>query len=579
MEYIRKLIKNKYFYLLLIIAIAAFLRFYQLGKIPAGLLNDEANKGYDAYSLLMTGRDQWGSFLPLTNLRGFGDYPPPMYQYLSIIPIYIWGLSSFSVRFISAFSGVLSVIAIFYLGRKLFNEGVGLFSAFFLAIMPWAVGLSRTAMESNLAILFLLISLYFGLKNTNKDRLKNLVISSILLAMSLYTYSAYFLFAPLVLVIILFDNFFGKKIRIKEILFPIVIFCLIILPLFVSRGSASVRFSQVGLTTNVNSIGLIDTLNMQRGQCLNSFPPTVCKIMDNKAVLYTSDFIKNYLSHFSFNFLYTSGTVTQYSILEKRGLDYLLNFIFLLSGLLFLIKVNKDSRLFIALISLLLISPIADSLTGDGNYTRASMMIPFLSIMSGLGAYFLWTKLEGLKNINYIYIIYTFTFLVFSFGILTFYISYLTYFKNNYSLYSQYGYADLMSTVSKEKNIYNRIYISRHLNDTKQYIYYLFYTKYNPSEYQSKENVSYSVGQNGWVSIDRIGNIYFVQNPPTSAQLEKDSSIKSLIISNPVDFPKTIKPVFVIKDKLGNVIFEAAQSSDLLEYYREQELIKNKGHV
>src|SRR5680860_1092308 len=83
-------------FLFLIVVLGAFLRFYQLGNIPAGLLNDEANKGYDAYSLLITGRDQWGSFMPLTSLRGFGDYPPPLYHYFSMIPIFIFGLSEFS---------------------------------------------------------------------------------------------------------------------------------------------------------------------------------------------------------------------------------------------------------------------------------------------------------------------------------------------------------------------------------------------------------------------------------------------------------------------------------------------------
>jgi hypothetical protein len=70
----------------------------------------------------------------------------------------------------------------------------------------------------------------------------------------------------------------------------------------------------------------------------------------------------------------------------------------------------------------------------------------------------------------------------------------------------------------------------------------------------------------GWVSVDKIGNIYFVPNPPTGSQLEKMSSLNCLIISSPLDFPKSIKPVFVVKDKLGNVIFEAVRSVDLLRY-------------
>ena len=97
MENLRKL--NKYsLYLVLVILLAAFLRFYQLGNIPAGLTNDEANTGYDAYSILLTGKDQWGTFLPITNFKGFGDFPPPIYRYLSVIQIHFLGLNPFAVR-------------------------------------------------------------------------------------------------------------------------------------------------------------------------------------------------------------------------------------------------------------------------------------------------------------------------------------------------------------------------------------------------------------------------------------------------------------------------------------------------
>ena len=75
-------IKNILF--LLIILIAVILRFYNLGIVPVGFLNDEANAGYDAYSLLLTAKDQWGNLLPINNFIGFGDFNPQLtdtYQY------------------------------------------------------------------------------------------------------------------------------------------------------------------------------------------------------------------------------------------------------------------------------------------------------------------------------------------------------------------------------------------------------------------------------------------------------------------------------------------------------------------
>lgn len=572
MEYLRKLVNHRGLILFLIVFVALFLRFYQLGNIPAGFLNDEANAGYDAYSVLLTGKDQWNNFLPVNNFIGFGDFQPPINRYSMLIPIKLFGLNEFSVRFMSALAGVLSVVALYFLAKKLVNRKAAFFSALLLAIMPWAVGLNRIAHESNLAILFLIIALYFGLIKSSRS----LYCAAFFLALSMYTYSAYILYAPLVLIVVLWLNY--KRGNGYGYLFkPLILFLIIISPIIFQKNSASVRFSQVGLTTNINSIGLINNLNDQRGQCLAMFNPLICKITDNKIILFPSAFAKNYLSHFSPNFLYMSGTPTQLSILPERGLDYLFNFLPLIMGIVFFLKNNKQRKLCIAFIILFLLSPVPDSFTSDGNYVRASIMQPFLALFGGLGIYYFLEILEDRKRLRYLSA--TLILLVIAFSSIAFFITYLTYFKNNYSLYSQYGYKNLMQKTYALRNDYGRIYISRHLNDTKQYIYYLFYTKYDPRKYQTKKDVNYSVGANGWVSIDRIDNIYFVQNPPTNLQLEEMSNINSLIISTPVDFPKSIKPTFVVKDKLGNVIFEAVKSANLLEYNKEQEKLRLKENV
>ncbi|MFH1832975.1 MAG: glycosyltransferase family 39 protein [Candidatus Levyibacteriota bacterium] len=556
--------RKQFIALFFIILVASFLRFYQLGTIPAGLTNDEANTGYDAFSLLLTGRDQWNNFLPITNFIGFGDYPPPLYRYLSIVPISLFGLNMFSVRFISALSGVLSVVVLYFLIKKIFNQKAAIFSALSLAILPWSIGLSRVAIESNLAILFLITALYFGIALKSD---KSIFFSVIFLVLSIFTYSAYTLFAPLVFLLILFFNY--KKVKTKILLFSIILFLCLCLPLFVHKGAASTRFSQIGITQNINSIGLMNVLNDQRGQCLNSFNPLMCKLSENKPVLFTGVFFKNYLSHFSLNFLYAKGTVTQFSILEERGLDYLFCIIFLTLGLYFLIAKNKNTKISLVVILLFLFSAIPDSLTGDGNYSRASMMQPFIAILNGLGLAFLFALLNKIKNKNLKILGMFFIAFLIMFSISSFFVNYLTYFKNNYAMYSQYGYKNLMEYVGKVKNDYERIYISKHLNDTKQYIYYLFFNKYDPRKFQTKTNIGYHLEDNGWVSVDRIDNVYFVQNLPLISKKLTNLNNNILYISNPVDFPKGVKTEFITKDKLENVIFKAVKKENLIEYYQE----------
>ena len=109
-------------FLISIVLLAAFLRFYQLGINPPSLTWDEAAWGYNAYSLGINGKDEFGRFLPYDYLESFGDFKPPMYAYLDIIPVKLFGPSEFSVRFPSAFFGVLTVLLTYFLVKRIFDD-------------------------------------------------------------------------------------------------------------------------------------------------------------------------------------------------------------------------------------------------------------------------------------------------------------------------------------------------------------------------------------------------------------------------------------------------------------------------
>jgi len=100
---------RKIFLLFLIFFLGFILRFWQLGVNPPSLDWDEASLGYNAYSLFTTGKDEYGNPWPLS-IRSFNDYKPPLYTYLTILPVALTGLNEFSTRFISALFGSLSVV-------------------------------------------------------------------------------------------------------------------------------------------------------------------------------------------------------------------------------------------------------------------------------------------------------------------------------------------------------------------------------------------------------------------------------------------------------------------------------------
>ena len=149
--------KSFWILLFLIFSIAFILRFYRLGEIPNGLYQDETAIGYNAYSILQTGRDEYGNFFPLY-FKSFGDWKLPVYIYTDVFSVKFFGLSPFSVRLPSALFGFLTVIVLFIFVKRLAkNDNLALFSSFLLAINPWHIHYSRATFETSIS-LFLLLS-------------------------------------------------------------------------------------------------------------------------------------------------------------------------------------------------------------------------------------------------------------------------------------------------------------------------------------------------------------------------------------------------------------------------------------
>ena len=134
-----------------IFILGAILRFYKLGEVPQVLTRDEAAIGYNAYSILKTGKDEYGVKLPVYFLS-FGDYKNPLYIYLTSLLIPVFCLNEFTVRFLSALSGSLTIIASYLLIKEFFSktqkgtedkqkrtEPVALMASFLLAISPWHI--------------------------------------------------------------------------------------------------------------------------------------------------------------------------------------------------------------------------------------------------------------------------------------------------------------------------------------------------------------------------------------------------------------------------------------------------------
>ncbi len=222
---------SEYKWLIAILILAAILRFFKLGKIPAGLTWDEAAIGYNGYAIVHTRRDEWLERLPVS-FKSFGDYKAPLAIYLNGIFTFIFGLNPWAVRLPFVLSGIMTILGVYFLTKELLkyfsvttsleHHNLGLIASLILATSPWHLHFTRAGFESGLALTFIIWGNLFLFKflQTNTCQLftrwpKKLWLEKLFLIMSssicfigaLYTYHSSKIFIPLLGLFILIFTF------------------------------------------------------------------------------------------------------------------------------------------------------------------------------------------------------------------------------------------------------------------------------------------------------------------------------------------------------------------------------------
>lgn len=532
--------KRSWIFLCLIVALATFLRFFGLDKLPVSPNWDEVSHGYNAYSILKTGMDEWGKQFPLI-FRAFGDYKLPLYIYLTTIPVWLFGLSVFSIRFISAFAGVLAIPAIFLLTQELFPKKyhLPLISALFLAISPWHFFISRPALEANLALTLIIFGFYFLLRFF-KSR-SSLLPSVIFLGLSLHAYNTARVFVPLLVLFSLYlyrpslrlSASCGRNIgNLIAVFIAIVFSSLVFFQVYIGEGTA--RYDKL----KILSPATVFQIGEKRAQ--STLSPLLSKLVYNRPVYFLTTFSKNYLGYFSPKFFsQTWGAQFQFAIPNKSLLTFP---IYLLAGfglILHLSKLKKENN-YRFLYFWLFLSPLAASLTIDPPQAlRPNPMIPAIIIFACLGL----IRLLGIipvKTKKPLIVLLTIWVLI-SFG------QYLKQYGGNYAeKYSsswQYGYGQIMDFINNHQGEYDRIFITKRYGEP--HIFYAFFSKLDPQKLQpSSGNIRYQ--QSDWFWTDKIDNVYFIndwQIPTISIStltLESGESIpaqRSLLITSPDHIP------------------------------------------
>ncbi len=193
--YAAKKIKTTDALFVIILALAVFVRIYRFGSLPDGVNQDEAYAGYEAWSLLNYGKDSFGYRFPVYFIS-WGSGMNVLNSYLMIPFIAVFGLKTWVIRMPQVIVAILSVIASYFIMKRLFDERAGLAAMLILAVAPWHVMLSRWGLESNLAPGFLIFGMYFFIKGM--DRQAFYIASAAMYGLSLYCYAAIWPIVPFI---------------------------------------------------------------------------------------------------------------------------------------------------------------------------------------------------------------------------------------------------------------------------------------------------------------------------------------------------------------------------------------------
>lgn len=516
MQFISRFVNYKWFVqiiLLFTVVVSVFFASYKDTVSPPCFNADEAAFGYTAYSLLKTGADEYGTFLPL-RLKSFGDYKMPLYSYLSVPFIGVLGLNEFSARTLNVLIAALFPIAIYFLTKELFQKKkIGLISAFLVSVCLGIGIVAREAHEALLAAFLITLASYFFLKYLNNSQLNYGILFVLSLFLALFSYQSNRLFAGLFLVFALIYFFLKKTKTHSKKIFLSMFFIALLLFGVTDIIYKPTRVENLFLT---NTAGFSLKINQLIGEGGS-------RIFYNKVTVGARDGLNHYMQYFSPQFLAENGDLNpRFGFVDMAPLTPL-EYIFILIGIYFLFYNKERWRYY--LLALFFITPLTAALSWqDVSLTRAFFLLIPALIISAYGFYYFTKQFQKklLIPIAALLIVIQAFFLFYSWDF------YLNHYPKRAIVTQawQCGYAQVATFVKNHYNDYNTFYITK--KNGQPYIFMLYYLNYPPAQYQKQASLT-APDEFGFGQVEKFDKFVFAI---PSGVLQK----KVAVIGFPDDF-------------------------------------------
>lgn len=519
--------RNKVF-LITILIVASLLRLWKLDKVPVSMFGDELEVGYQAYSILQTGKDYYGDFMPL-QFHSLAEYRTPLYLYSAVPTVALFGITPWGVRLPAALFGIVGILGMYLLVKEITkNDSVALVSAFVLAISPWHIQYSRAGFEVTEMLAFFIFGLYFFLRSLKEP--KFLWVSAILIVVTPWIYSTAKLFAPL-LIIFLLVLWFKDLIKLpkKYIIYSVIAALIIGIPLVYSTlfSGGTQRFNYISVFSDptiepeVGTGRLADAL--ARGGVTAGLTPTFSdKLFHNKFVFYADRISTNYMQSLSSDFLFNEGDPNLRHSIKGVGQFYKMEIVGLILGLIFFFsnkqktenkKQEKDAckiKLLIGFWILAGVIPSAITRDGGNHATRLILILPPLVFLIAYGLVHLYEIVP--KRFNLLFVTCYVLLLSLNF----------VFYQHSFWIHNPYdserwwhaGWQESIQTIKKVDKDYDRVIIT--MSDEPAWIFFASWYQYDPAKWQAYFPTDQKVFLDGWGDVSYTDKYYFGSFHPAS---------------------------------------------------------------
>lgn len=172
-----------------------------LDQLPAGLNQDEAAIGYDAWALAQYGIDRNGYPFPILPMS-WGSGAGGFIIYVTSAFFHFLPMTVYTLRLSNALIQLLALFAFFHFLKKFFDKEIALIGLTYFAINPWHFMLSRWNLDANQVFVLMLIGVLLSSIGFKKNQHRYHYLAMVSFAMAMYSYGSGVIVVPILLLLV-----------------------------------------------------------------------------------------------------------------------------------------------------------------------------------------------------------------------------------------------------------------------------------------------------------------------------------------------------------------------------------------